>query len=79
MTDVSALDGDGRNRSYDSKVKAEIRRLMFEKWPPRDAGERIQLERNVRFFETECSFDEADADGRTIEEVADDEIDAAAL
>lgn len=39
--------------------------------------ERTALEGNARFFETECTFDEADADGRTIEEIADDEIDAA--
>lgn len=62
---------------YTAHVRAVIRKRLFERWPPRSEGERAILERNARFFETECTFDEADAEGRTVEEVADDEIDAA--
>lgn len=62
---------------YDAAVKAAIRLRLFERWPPTTDATREALERNARFFETQCTFEEADADGRTIEEVADDEIDAA--
>ncbi len=62
--------------TYRARVLGAIRSQLFARWPPRTDAERTQLERNAQFF-TQFDYDEADADGRTLEEVADDEIDAA--
>ncbi len=63
--------------TYDEQVKNTIRVRLFERWPPINDAEAQILLTNAKFFEG-CAFDEADADGRTVEEIADDEIDAAA-
>lgn len=61
---------------YQMRVVDAIVAKLFAHWPPRNRAELRQLERNITFFAS-CSYEEADADGRTVEEVADDEIDAA--
>lgn len=61
---------------YNAQVKQAIRERLFARWPPSTDEEWEHLEANARFFES-CSYEESDADGRSLEEVADDEIDAA--
>ena len=77
ITEISIRACLTMSLNYSDKVKAAIHDRLYARWPPMNNAEQVQLERNWMFFVQQCDFDEADADGRTIEEVADDEIDAA--
>ncbi len=63
---------------YRERVIAAIRAELFTRWPPSTDAERAQLEANVNFFATQCSYEEAYAEAADPAEVATDEIDAAA-
>lgn len=62
--------------NYSDKVKAAIHDRLFTRFPPRNKSEQVMLEKNAMFF-WQFTYDESEAEGRTIEEYADDEIDAA--
>lgn len=64
-------------RAFHDRVIAAIRTAMCARWPPRTASARARLERNVQFFNTQCTYDEPFAEGLEPEEFVDDEIDAA--
>lgn len=63
---------------YHVRMVEAIRARMFVRWPPSTVAERRMLERNLRFFDEACDYLEEFGEHVEPEEIADDQLDAAA-
>lgn len=64
--------------AYHQKVIAEIRKVLWTRWPPGNQKQQIKnLDLNLKFFNEQCTYDEAFADGRDPADVAEEEVEAA--
>lgn len=61
---------------YHQRVVAEIRAHLTKDGPPRTDTEREQFERNIAFFDTECSYVDEYAEGVPADEVAVSQIES---
>lgn len=63
--------------AYHQRMIAAIRAAMYRRWPPTTDRQREQLEKQIAFFDKECTYEMEMAEGLEPEDFADDEIDAA--